>query len=78
VTEWGSVDADGDGGVDQAETTKWLNFLKSNGISHVNWTLNDKPEGASAFVGGADANGGWTDANLTESGKLSKNVIKNW
>ncbi len=78
VTEWGSVDADGDGGVNQGETSTWLNFLKSNGISHANWSLNDKPEGSSALVEGANANGGWTDANLTDSGKLLKNTIKNW
>ncbi|HSC67416.1 MAG TPA: cellulase family glycosylhydrolase, partial [Cellvibrio sp.] len=53
VTEWGSVNADGDGGVDAAETAAWLSFLKTNGISHANWSLTDKVEGASALVAGA-------------------------
>ncbi|WP_326979663.1 glycoside hydrolase family 5 protein, partial [Cellvibrio mixtus] len=75
VTEWGSVNADGDGGVDTAETTTWLNFLKTNGISHANWALNDKVEGASALVAGASANGGWTSAQLTTSGTLVRNAI---
>ncbi|MDO8262768.1 MAG: cellulase family glycosylhydrolase, partial [Gallionella sp.] len=73
VTEWGSVNADGNGGVDAAETATWLNFLKTNGISHANWALNDKAEGSSALVSGASANGGWTAAQLTTSGTLVRN-----
>lgn len=75
VTEWGSVNADGDGGVDTSETNTWLNFLKTNGISHANWALNDKAEGSSALVTGASANGGWTSAQLTTSGTLVRNAI---
>lgn len=75
VTEWGAVNADGDGGVDTAETATWLNFLKTNGISHANWALNDKAEGSSALVPGASGNGGWTAAQLTASGTLVRNAI---
>ncbi|MEN0036821.1 MAG: cellulase family glycosylhydrolase [Cellvibrio sp.] len=75
VTEWGTVNADGDGSVDATETATWLNFLKTNGISHANWSLTDKVEGASALVAGASANGGWTAAQLTPSGTLVRNAI---
>jgi hypothetical protein len=75
VTEWGSVNADGAGGVDATETNTWLNFLKTNGISHANWALNDKAEGASALVTGASGNGGWTAAQLTASGALVRNAM---
>ncbi|HTF97226.1 MAG TPA: cellulase family glycosylhydrolase [Cellvibrio sp.] len=75
VTEWGSVNADGGGGVNTEETNAWLNFMKTNGISHANWALNDKAEGASALVTGASANGGWTSAQLTPSGTLIRNAI---
>lgn len=78
ATEWGTVDADGDGGVDQAETQAWISFLKNNNISHANWALNDKEEGASALVPGASVSGGWSDADLTPSGRLVKDIIKNW
>jgi hypothetical protein len=78
VTEWGTVDADGDGGVNQSETQAWMTFLKSNGISHANWALNDKAEGSSALVPGASVNGGWSDAQLTPSGRLVKGIIQSW
>jgi polyisoprenoid-binding protein YceI len=78
VTEWGSVNADGDGAVDTAETATWMNFLKTNGISHANWALNDKAEGSSALVPAASANGGWTAAQLTASGTWVRNNIISW
>jgi endoglucanase len=78
VTEWGSVNADGNGGVNYGETNAWVNFMKANNISHANWALNDKNEGASALVPGAGATGGWPGSQLTASGAFAKDIIRNW
>ncbi len=78
VTEWGSVNADGNGGVANSETNAWVEFMKTRGISHANWAINDKAEGASALTPGANARGGWANNQLTASGSLSKYIIQNW
>lgn len=78
VTEWGTVEASGDGGVDEYQTDKWMQFLREYNISHANWSLNDKAEGASALVPGAPANGGWQDQHLTPSGRKVRDIIKSW
>jgi endoglucanase len=78
VTEWGSVNANGDGGVNTSETNAWMNFLKARGISHANWATNDKAEGASALVPGASTAGGWSASQLTASGTLAKQIISGW
>ena len=81
VTEWGTVNASGDGGVAQAETQRWMTFLRENNISHLNWAINDKAEGASVLIGteqGANNQGNWTDDLLTESGLLVRSIIRNW
>jgi hypothetical protein len=78
VTEWGAVNADGGGAVATSETTAWLNFLKTNHISHANWALNDKAEGASSLVAGASVNGEWVSSQLTASGALVKDAVLNW
>jgi endoglucanase len=78
VTEWGSVNANGDGGVATAETNAWMTFLKSRNISHANWATNDKAEGASALVPGASTSGGWSANQLTASGTLAKQIISGW
>ena len=78
VTEWGAVNADGNGAVNTGETNAWMTFLKSKGISHANWALNDKAEGASALVPGASTSGGWPANQLTASGTLVKQIISGW
>ena len=47
VTEWGTVNADGNGGPNEASTREWMDFLLENNISHLNWSVNDLNEGAS-------------------------------
>lgn len=78
ATEWGSVDASGDGAVAHAENARWMSFLKQHHISHANWSVNDKAEGASALRPGASPNGGWSAQQLTESGTLLRNELRSW
>lgn len=78
VTEWGSVNANGDGGVADAETAAWVSFMKARNLSHANWALNDKSEGASALVPGASPQGGWGAGQLTRSGTLARQIISGW
>ncbi len=77
VTEWGAVNANGDGSADRDETQKWLDFMKSNGISHANWSVSDKAEGASVVASGTGVSG-LTSNNLTSTGIYIKDIIKNW
>ncbi|SLM62405.1 MULTISPECIES: cellulase family glycosylhydrolase [Dickeya] len=70
VTEWGAVNSDGNGGVNQTETDAWVTFMRDNNISNANWALNDKNEGASTYYPGS--------TNLTDSGKKVKSIIQNW
>jgi len=78
VTEWGTVNANGDGGVDNTSTDEWMSFLQANDLTHLNWALNDKSEGASVLKPGANVNGGWSSSNLTASGTKVKNIVENW
>jgi endoglucanase len=78
VTEWGTVDASGDGAVNAAETWAWVDFMKKNHLSNANWALNDKVEGASVLKAGSSTTGGWPASQLTASGTLVKEIISNW
>jgi endoglucanase len=78
VTEWGTVDASGGGSVDQTSTNEWMNFLKQHQISHLNWSLNDKAEAASALKPGVSATGAWTASDYTTSGTLVRNIVRGW
>ena len=78
VTEWGTVNADGNGDVDYESVEKWISFMKANNLTHCNWSINDKKESASALLPDSNINGNWNEKDLTNSGKLAKSYIKNW
>lgn len=75
VTEWGTVNADGNGSVAKQSTNTWVQFLKDNDISFVNWAVSDKNEGASIVKSGASAYGNWSASDLTDSGTFVKSII---
>jgi endoglucanase len=78
VSEWGSVNADGNGGVDVAETMRWQDYLRQHCLSQAQWAASDRNEGASLFKPGTSGTGPWLDADLTDSGKLLRDVLKRW
>ncbi len=79
VTEWGTVSADGTGTPNTTQTTTWMKFLKDNNISHANWAINNKNEGASVLVTtGTTSQGGWTAEQLTASGTIVADIVRNW
>ncbi|CAK5032509.1 unnamed protein product [Meloidogyne enterolobii] len=76
VTEYGTVDASGGGGVDQGSTQEWYNFLDSKKISNLNWAISNKAEGAAALTPGTTSSQVGNDDRLTTSGRIVKNYIK--
>ncbi|QTD38491.1 glycoside hydrolase family 5 protein [Polaribacter batillariae] len=76
VTEWGSVNANGNGEVNAKSVKKWMDFMEKNNITHCNWSINSKEEGASALKPGSNIYGNWKHEDLTASGKLAKFYIK--
>ncbi|HWO10105.1 MAG TPA: glycoside hydrolase family 5 protein, partial [Polyangiaceae bacterium] len=79
VTEWGTTPASGLGQPNAGSTQAWADFLRQNNISHCNWAIADQGEAtASQLVTGASASGGWSDAQLTTSGRLVKGIIQSW
>ena len=78
VTEWGTVNANGDGGIDRSSTEEWIAFMKANQLSMCNWSVADKVESAAVLKPGASGKGNWKESELTESGKYVKHIISTW
>lgn len=76
VTEWGATPASGDGPVDEAETRLWWDFMEAHGISHANWSISDKRETSAALEPGASGRGGWREDQLTDSGRLVRDRLR--
>ncbi|MFG1659652.1 cellulase family glycosylhydrolase [Micromonospora chersina] len=77
VTEFGTVTYTGDGAVDTASSTAWLDLLDRLKISYANWTYSDASEGSAAFRPGTCAGGTYAGTSvLTESGNFMRNRIR--
>jgi endoglucanase len=77
VTEFGTVAYTGDGAVDVASSTAWLDLLDRLKISYANWTYSDKAEGSAAFRPGTCAGGTYVGTGvLSQSGALMRDRIR--
>jgi endoglucanase len=75
VTEWGTSQASGSGGVYETETRQWVEWMNSKKISWCNWSLCPKDETSAALTSSASIDGPWSDSVLSTSGKLVKSLI---
>lgn len=76
VSEFGTTNADGNGGVYKEDTIKWIDYLNKNNISYINWSLCDKNESSALFKVGTSTTK-MTDNDLSESGKIIKEIMTN-
>ena len=76
VTEWGTMDSSGNGGINYGETEQWMNLLRDKKISWANWSLSNSGQTHSVIQNWGNPNGPWSDNDLTESGKLVKKYMK--
>lgn len=79
VTECGTTQSSGGGGVFEEETLAWFSFLQKHGISWVNWSLTNNGEDSALLAYNADrtGKGGWTENELSQSGKFIRRVLRN-
>jgi endoglucanase len=68
VSEWGAVNANGDGAVDYAESDIWIDFMSKNNLSWCNWSVSDMAESSAALQSGASKSGGWPVNMMKPSG----------
>lgn len=78
VSEWGTVDANGNGDIDYDETEKWLKFMKKNKLSHCGWSISQKNESSSMIKANVSPTSKWTEKDLTENGLFLKKIISSW
>lgn len=76
VTEYGTTEFNGNGGLDAGSSNEWWNWMEHHKIGHCNWSISNKNEASSALTPNAPAGGFWTDDHLTASGKLVRNYLR--
>lgn len=75
VSECGLCDASGNGGVDRESARAWFDLLREKEISFMAWSLCNKNETAALIRSDCAKLSGWTEEELSESGKLFRAAI---
>ena len=70
ASEWGTVDASGNGGANKDASQAWINWMNTNKVSWANWSASAINEGSAAFQNLAIDNG----LTYTTSGYM----VKDW
>lgn len=73
VTEFGTSQASGNGGVYTKECDVWFDWMEKNCISWANWSFCDKNETSAALKPGSADQQNWN--NVSESGEYIKNKL---
>lgn len=75
ISECSICDASGNGGIDYASASEWLDFMNSNQLSFIAWSLSNKAETSALISSGCSVKSGWSDGDLSETGRWFKSAI---
>ena len=76
ITEFGTCDASGNGGFNEQQSKLWFNLIQKYNLSHINWSLCNKAETASAISSSCQKKSGWTEGDLSQSGRLIRSHFR--
>lgn len=76
VSEFGICNASGNGAIDEASANAWLSTLNSHQVSWCMWSLCNKAESASAIKSSCNKTSGFTQDDLSQSGRWLVKALK--
>lgn len=77
VSEYGICDASGNGAIDENQANQWINTMDAYGVSYVAWNLSNKGETSAIINSGCSKVSGFTENDLSASGKWIHNMLTN-
>jgi endoglucanase len=75
ITEFGTVEATGNGAIDYVESEAWWDWAEARGIGWMAWSIGDRNETSAALKPGTPT-AGWSEDDLTESGRLLRQKLR--
>lgn len=76
VSEFGTCDASGNGGVDIGQSNAWKDIIERHNVSYMCWNMANKNESSSIIVSGCSKLYGWSDGELSTQGKWIRDWFK--
>ncbi|MDE6750075.1 MAG: cellulase family glycosylhydrolase [Lachnospiraceae bacterium] len=75
VSEYGICDASGSGAIDENQANQWINTMDAYGVSYVAWNLSNKGETSAIINSGCSKVSGFTENDLSASGKWLHDML---
>ena len=75
ITEFGVVDADGDGPIAREESERWWDWAEQHQVGWMAWSIGDRDESSAALKPGTPVSN-WSESDLTEGGKLLRQKLR--
>lgn len=76
VSESAGTQATGDGTFDLKAWQAYIDWMESNNLSWITWSVADKDETCSFLLPTASSKGNWKDKDLKESGKKTREFLR--
>ena len=76
VSEFSTCDASGNGAINYTEADEWKNLITEYNLSYAGWNLANKDESSSFFPANCSKLSGWTDDEISDTGKWLRNLIQ--
>jgi endoglucanase len=78
ISECASMEATGDGPLDNNEWRTFVDWMNENKLSWIGWSISDKKETCSVLEKSAASDGNWKEEEIKEWGKLVKSYLINY
>ena len=78
VSEFGLCDASGNGSIDYDQSDAWFDLINDRNLSYAAWNISNKAETSSLFDSSCTKTSGFTDDDLSDSGRYIKEKIESF
>ncbi len=75
ISEFSICDASGNGEIDYDSAEDWFDLIDEYNLSYAGWNVSNKDESSALIDSSCDKTSGWTDDDLSETGKWLKEKI---
>jgi len=76
VSEFGTMEADGQGAIDHKQWKLWKLWMEKHQLSWVAWSISDKNETCSMLLPAASSTSSWSNDVITEWGNIIRKLLR--